>query len=68
MINILRESDIVPAQALPLPNASGDQRIPQIKAGGNHNIPQHQTATFEVVKRFMEAIVFTKSPWPIISN
>jgi len=25
-------------------------------------------ATFEVVKWFMEAIVFTKTPWPMISN
>jgi len=25
-------------------------------------------ATFEVAKRFMEAIVFTKTPWPIISE
>ena len=55
VINISRESDVV--QALPLPKASGD-----------HNIPQHQKATFEVAKRFMEAIVFTKTPWPIISD
>jgi hypothetical protein len=54
-INISRESDVV--QALPLPKASGD-----------HNVPQHQKATFEVAKRFMEAIVFTKTPWPIISD
>jgi len=25
-------------------------------------------ATFEVAKRFMEAIVFMKTPWPIISD
>jgi hypothetical protein len=25
-------------------------------------------ATFEVVKRFMKAIVFTKTPWPILSD
>jgi hypothetical protein len=55
VINISRESDVV--QALPLPKASGD-----------HNVPQHQKATFEVAKRFMEAIVFTKTPWPIISD
>jgi len=29
-------------------------------------IPQHQKGTFEVAKRFMKAIVFTKNPWPII--
>jgi hypothetical protein len=66
-INISRESDIV--QALPLPKAGGDQNVPQQKpGGGDHNVPQHQKATFEVAKRFMEAIVFTKTPWPIISD
>jgi hypothetical protein len=66
-INISHESDIV--QALPLPKAGGDQNVPQqTSGGGDHNVPQHQTATFEVAKRFMEIIVFTKTPWPIISN
>jgi len=67
-INILRESDVVPAQALPLLKTGGDQNVPQPKAGGDHNVPQHQKATFEVAKRFMEAIIFTKTPWPIISD
>jgi len=66
VINISRESDVV--QALPLPKASGDQNIPQPKAGGDYNVPQHQKATFEVAKRSMEAIIFTKTPWPIISD
>jgi len=66
-INISRESDIV--QALPLPKVGGDQNVLQQKpSGGDHNVPQHQKATFEVVKRFMEAIIFTKTPWPIISD
>jgi len=66
-INISHKSDIV--QALPLPKAGGDQNVPQQKpSGGDHNVPQHKKATFEVVKRFMEAIVFTKTPWPIISD
>jgi len=65
-INISRESDVV--QALPLPKAGGETNVPQRKAGGDHNVPQQQPATFEVAKRFMEAIVFTKTPWPIISN
>jgi len=66
-INISRESDIV--QALPLPKGGGDHNMPQQKPScGDHNVPQHQMATFEVAKRFMEAIVFTKTPWPIISN
>jgi len=66
-INISRESDIV--QALPLPKAGGDHDMPQQKPGGDeHNDPQHQKSTFEVAKRFMEAIVFKKTPWPIISD
>jgi len=52
-----------------LPNkSSGDQNIPQPKASSDQNVPQHQKGTFEVVKRFMEAIVVTKNPWPIISD
>jgi len=66
VINISRESDIV--QALPPAKAGGDQNVPQPKAGGDHNVPQHQKAAFEVAKWFMEAIVFTKTPWPIISD
>jgi hypothetical protein len=66
-INLSRESDIV--QALPLPKAGGDYNMPQQKpSGGDRNVPQHQKATFEVAKRFMEPIVFTKTPWPIISD
>ena len=67
-INILLKSDIVPTLALPLPKAGGDHSVPQPKAGGEHNVPQHQKATFEVAKWFIEAIVFTMTPWPIISN
>jgi len=65
-MNILRESDFV--QALPLPKAGGDHNVPQPKSGGDHNVPQHQKDTFEVVKWFIEAIVFTKTHWPIISD
>jgi len=65
-MNILRESDVIPAQALPLRKADGNKNVPQPKAGGDHNVPQHQMPTFEVVKQFMKAIVFTKTPWPII--
>jgi len=53
---------------LPLRNPCGDQNVPQPKAGGDHNVPQHEKATFEVVNPFMEAIVLTKTPWPIISD
>ena len=66
-INISCQSDIV--QALPLPKAGADQNVARQKpGGGDHNVPQHQKASFEVVKRFMEAIIFTKTPWPIISD
>jgi len=54
--------------ALPLPKAGGDHNVPQPKAGGDHNVPQNQKATFEVAKWFMEAIVFTTTPWPMISE
>jgi hypothetical protein len=66
VINISCESDLV--EALPLPNVRGDQNVPQPKAGGDHNIPQHQKATLQVATKFMEAIVFPKTPWQIISN
>jgi hypothetical protein len=65
-INLSPKSDVV--QALPLPKAGGDHTLPQPKASGDHNVPQHQKAYFDVAKRFMEAIVFTKTPWPIISE
>ena len=67
-INILRESDIVPAQALPLPTAGGDDSDPQPKAGGDHNVRQHQKPTFVVANLFTWAIVFTKTDWPIHSD
>ena len=64
------ESDRAPSdQALVIPNkSSGDQNAPQPKASSDQNVPQHQKATFEVAKRFMEAIVLTTNPWPMISN
>jgi len=65
----LSEFDHVPStQALPLPKSSADQNVPQPKASADQNIPQHQKATFEVAKMFMEVIVFTKTPWPILPN
>jgi len=67
-INIVHDSDILPAQALPLPKAGGDDSVPQPKAGGDHNVPQHQMNTCEAAKRFVEAIIFTKTPWPITSD
>jgi hypothetical protein len=37
-------------------------------AGGDHKVPQHRKATFEIVKSFMEAIILTLTPWPIIAD
>jgi len=70
LLDKLSESDRAPStQALVLPNqSSGDQNSPQPKSSSDQNVPQHQNATFEVAKRFMEAIIFTKTPWPILSD
>jgi hypothetical protein len=70
LLNKFSDSDrATSGRALVLPNqSSGDQNIPQPKASSDQNVPQHQKATFEVAKRFMEAIVFTKTPWPILSD
>jgi len=65
-INISRKSVIV--QMLMFPKNGADHNVPQPKAGGDHKVPQHEKATFEVAKQFMQAIVFTKTPSPIISN
>jgi len=56
------------AQALLQPESSGDQNTLQPKASADQNVPQYQKATFEVAKRFMEAIIFTKTPRPILSD
>jgi len=70
LLNKLLESDHAPsARALVLANkSSGDQNALQPKASSDQNVPQNQKATLEVAKRFMQAIVFTKNPWPIISD
>ena len=58
LYNTLPESDHAPsAQALPLPNAGGDQ-----------NMSQKQKATFEVVKWLQEAIIVTTTCSPVLSN
>jgi hypothetical protein len=63
------ESDHAPAtQVLPLPKSSGDHNVPQPKASADQNVLHHQKATLEVVKRFMKAIVFMKTPGPILFN
>jgi hypothetical protein len=69
-LNKYSESDHASSgRALVLPNkSSGDQNILQPKARSDQNVPQYQKATFEVVKMFMEAIIFTKTPWLITTN
>ena len=66
VINISRESDVVQAQPLPL--ARRDQNIPQLMASGDYNVSEHRKVAFEVAKRFMEEMVFTKICWQIISD
>jgi hypothetical protein len=56
------------AQVLPQCKSSGDQNALRPKASAHQNVPQHQMATFEVAKMFMEAIIFVKTPWPILSD
>jgi len=69
LLNQLSESDDAPsAQALPQPRSSGDQNGPPPKASADQNVTQHQMATFEVSKLFMKAIVFTKTPSPILPD
>jgi len=69
LLNKSSESDRAPStQALPLHKSSRDQNVPQPKASADQDVPKDQKATFEVAKRFMEAIVFTKTPWPISSD
>jgi len=57
-----------PTQAIPLRMTSGAPNIPQRKASADQDVCKHQKATFEVVKGFLEAIIFTKTPGPIISD
>ena len=59
LLNKVSKSDCAQsARALLLPNTSStDQNIPQPSASSDQNVPQHQKATFEVAKKFIEAIV-----------
>ena len=49
-------------------NSSGDQNIPQPKSSSAQNAPQHQKATIDIAKRFIEATGLTKNPWPKFSD
>jgi hypothetical protein len=67
--NKLSESnDALSTQALPQSKSGGDRNAPQPMASADQNIPQNQKATFEVAKRFMQAIVFMKTPGQILSD
>jgi hypothetical protein len=69
LLNKLSNSHHAPStKVLPLHMSSGDQNIPQPKTSADQNIPHHQMATFVIVKRFREAILFTKAPWLILSD
>jgi len=68
LLNKLSDSHHTPwSKALPLHMSSADQNVPQPKTSAAQNVPQQQTATFEIAKRFREEIVFTKTPWLILS-
>jgi len=66
--NKLCKSHCPTAQAHPPPKSSGDQNVPNPKASGVQNVPQYHWVSFEVAKRLMEVIIFTKTPWPIESD
>jgi len=70
LFNKVSKSDDAPsARALVhSKKSSGDQNISRTKASSDQNVPEHQKATFEVAKKFMEAIVFRKTPWPKLSD
>jgi len=55
-------------QALLLPKFSGDRNAPQLKDSPDQHVPQHQKATFEDGKRFVKAIIFSNTTWPILSD
>ena len=69
LLNKLSESDWAQStQALLQPKSSGDLNAPQPKASSHKNIPQNEKATFEVAKRFMEAIPLMNIPELILSD
>jgi len=48
--------------------SNGGKNFLQPKGSADQNVPQHQEISFEVVKRFMGAIVFTRTPLLILSD
>jgi hypothetical protein len=69
LFNNVSKSDHAPStQGLLLCKTTGDQKVPQPKASADQNTHKHQNATVEVVKRFMEGIIFMGTTSPILSN
>ena len=66
--NLCKCNCVPSAQALLEFKSSGDHNAPQSQASADQNVPQHQNGAFEVGKRFMETVVFTKTPLQIFSN
>jgi len=65
LLNISSESDrAASAEALPQLKSRGAKSALQPMANDNQNVPKYQKATCEVGKRFMEAMLFTKTLWP----
>jgi len=69
LLNKLTRCDYAaPAIVCPLPKCSRDWKIEQCKASGIQFISTYKMATVQIAYRLMKAIVFTKTPWPILSN
>ena len=69
LLNRLSVSDhALSIPALPLHKSSGDQIVLPPKASPEQYIPQHPKATVEIAKRFMDAIIFTKTTWAVLSD
>jgi len=65
-LNTVCKSDHAPpAEVLLLPKCSGDLNVSQPKASGDQNRLQHQEGTFEIAKRFLQAVIFMKTIWVI---
>jgi len=67
LLNTSSKSDrVLSSQTLPQSKWSGHQDVPHLKARADSHVPQHQKATVEVARRFMEAFLFMKTPWAIL--
>ena len=62
------ESDCIPAQVLLPPKCTGHHDILQPQAQIVQYVPEHKMVPFQLANRFMEAIIFTKTPSTSQSN